>query len=417
VYGVALCGRLVVLAVTVIALVAGSAAGKPAPGDQVLYTAGGEIRIAAVDGSRSRTLARGDSPTWSPDGTTIAFASARVPGNGLDIYLMRADGSDQHRLVMHPGGGGEHPINTADDFAPTWSPLSWMIAFTTKRDGNEEIYSMDPIGHSVQRLTNTPAADRDPAWSPDGRFLAFVSDRDGNDEIYRLSRHGDLLRVTHDPARDRAPAWSSDARHLVFESFRDGNWELYAVAADGTGVRRLTEHPAADQNPAYSPDGSTLVFTSDRDGRRGLFVMDAGGGPARRLTAPSEAGDQAAWRPGVDLALTLASPRAVRQGRAARFVIRIVNRTSVTADAVAVTGRLSAGLDFVAARTTGSRCTGRKTIRCSFAQVDPGDVAHVQLTLRPSRCGLRTLSMSASSRQRDRSPGDNRRHVGFRVTC
>jgi Tol biopolymer transport system component len=64
----------------------------------------------------------------------------------LDIYLMDADGSRQRRLVMHPGGGGEIPINTADDYALAWGPTGWVIAFATKRDGNEEIYSMDPIG-------------------------------------------------------------------------------------------------------------------------------------------------------------------------------------------------------------------------------------------------------------------------------
>jgi Tol biopolymer transport system component len=59
---------------------------------------------------------------------------------------MDADGSRQRRLVMHPGGGGEIPIKTADDYALAWGPTGWVIAFATKRDGNEEIYSMDPVG-------------------------------------------------------------------------------------------------------------------------------------------------------------------------------------------------------------------------------------------------------------------------------
>jgi dipeptidyl aminopeptidase/acylaminoacyl peptidase len=407
---------LAAMAGTMVVLMPGSGAANPVAGDQVAYVAAGEIRLRAVNGSGFRTLARGESPSWSPDGRAIAFQSARVPGNGLDIYLMSADGTDQRRVVNHPGGGGEHPINTADDFAPAWSPAFWGIAFTTKRDGNEEIYSMDPIGHRVQRLTNSPAADRDPAWSPDAGFIAFVSDRDGNDEIYTLSARRELLRLTRDPAADQAPAWSPDGRHLVFESFRDGNWELYSVTDDGTNLRRLTENPAADQNPAYSPDGTTIAFTSDRDRGRGLFVMDAAGGPARRLTASVESADHAAWRPGVDLALRLRRLEAVRRGRLARFELEVVNRTSTPAFAVAVTGRIPRGIRLVAARAPGGRCLAR-TISCSFARLAAGQSARIQLSVRPRRCGRRTLSISAASRQMDRSPGDNRRRLAFRIGC
>jgi Tol biopolymer transport system component len=395
----------------------GSGAASPVPGDQIAYVAGGEIRLRAVNGSGFRTLARGESPSWSPDGRAIAFQSARVPGNGLDIYLMSADGTDQRRVVNHPGGGGEFPINTADDFAPAWSPAFWGIAFTTTRDGNAEIYSMDPIGHRVQRLTNSPSADRDPAWSPDAGFIAFVSDRDGNDEIHTLSARRDLLRLTRDPGADRAPAWSPDGGHIVFESFRDGNWELYSMSEAGTGERRLTQNPAADQNPAYSPDGSTIVFTSDRDGARGLFVMDVAGGPARRLTAPNEVADHAAWRPGVDLALRLSRLDSIRRGRVARFELRVVNRTSTPAFGVTVAGRVPKGLRLVAGRATGGRCLAVRTIRCSFARLPAGETVRILLTLRPRSCGRRTLAMTASSRQIDRSPADNRSRLALRVPC
>ncbi len=61
------------------------------------------------------------------------------------------------------------------------------IAFATDRDGNYEIYALNPDGGGATRLTSNPANDREPAWSPDGKKLAFVSNRDGNDEIYVMS--------------------------------------------------------------------------------------------------------------------------------------------------------------------------------------------------------------------------------------
>jgi Tol biopolymer transport system component len=259
---------LVSAAVVLLGSVEGSDASVPRSPARLAYSADGMIRVVDGDGSRPRVLARGESPSWNPEGTAIAFHSARVPGNGLDVYTMDADGTDQRRIVMHPGGGGEHPINTADDYGPAWSPTGWTIAFTTRRDGNDEIYSMDPIGHRVQRLTNSPAADRDPAWSPDGAVIAFVSDRDGNDEIYSLDQRRVLRRLTQSRGDDRAPAWSPDGRRIAFQSFRDGNWELYSMNADGNDPRRLTHGPEAETNPSWSRDGATIAFTgADASGR------------------------------------------------------------------------------------------------------------------------------------------------------
>jgi Tol biopolymer transport system component len=167
------------------------------PYGRIAYAAAGKIRVAAGDGSGARALAGGGAPSWSPAGTMIAFHSARVPGYGLDIYVMNRDGRDQRRLVTHPTAGGEPSDNTRDDFEPTWSPDGSYIAFATTRDGNAEIYRMDTTGHSTARLTNHPADDRDPAWSPDGRTIAFVSTRSGNSDVYAMrSDSTDVRQLT-----------------------------------------------------------------------------------------------------------------------------------------------------------------------------------------------------------------------------
>ena len=64
------------------------------------------------------------------------------------------------------------------------------IAFAGARDGNFEIYVVDPDATGSARLTNDPATDTDPAWSPEGRRITFTTTRNGNDDIYLMSADG-----------------------------------------------------------------------------------------------------------------------------------------------------------------------------------------------------------------------------------
>jgi WD40-like Beta Propeller Repeat len=73
---------------------------------------------------------------------------------------------------------------------PTFSPDGTRIAFVSHRDGNYEIYLMNADGSDKWRLTHNPAQDRQPAFSPDGKRIAFASDRTGNFEIYVMNVDG-----------------------------------------------------------------------------------------------------------------------------------------------------------------------------------------------------------------------------------
>src|SRR5262245_49125199 len=75
-------------------------------------------------------------------------------------------------------------------YLPLVNGPPYRIAFTSKRDGNNEIYVMNADGSGQTNLTNNPASDAGPAWSPDGRQIAFGSFRDGNGEIYVMNADG-----------------------------------------------------------------------------------------------------------------------------------------------------------------------------------------------------------------------------------
>jgi hypothetical protein len=217
------------------------------------------------------------SPTWSPDGKSIAFVSER-DGN-REIYVMKADGTQQVNLTHHP----------SEDWTPAWSPDGTRITFSSYRDGNWEVYVMGSDGSDPVRLTQNSAADYGPCWSPDSQQIAFHSNRDGNWEIYVTGRDGaGLRRLTEDEATDFAPAWSPDGAMVAFESYRDGNMEIYMMAIDGSDQRNISNDPYSDEHgPAWARDGTNLLYFSNRDGGWDILSVRPDGTEKSNLTLSS----------------------------------------------------------------------------------------------------------------------------------
>jgi TolB protein len=108
---------------------------------------------------------------------------------------------------------------------------SGRIAFYSDRDGNYEIYSVNPDGSGLKRLTNHEAEDQCPSWSPDGKRVAFRSRRNGNSDIFIMNADGSDVRASTTAETDEYhPAWSPDGKELVFHAHRrDDNWNIYII--------------------------------------------------------------------------------------------------------------------------------------------------------------------------------------------
>jgi hypothetical protein len=214
----------------------------------------------------------------------IVFSSTR-DGNA-EIYTMNIDGTSPTRLTSHP----------ATDVFPAWSPDGRRIAFTSNRDGDFEVYVMNADGTGLTQLTVNKRVDRWPAWSPDGTKIAFTSNQDKNFEIYTMNADGTgPTRLTTNRAADTEPTWSPDGAKIAFASKRDGNFEIYVMNTDGSGQTRLTMNAAAERFPAWSPNGTKIAFTSDRDGNFEIYSMNPSGAGQTRLTTNPAVDAEPAW--------------------------------------------------------------------------------------------------------------------------
>jgi Tol biopolymer transport system component len=168
------------------------------------------------------------------------------------------------------------------------------VAFSSMRDGNAEIYTMDWDGRNQTRLTDHVATDTDPAISPDGRDILFTSNRSGNNDVFVMGRHAsEAVNLTNHAANDGWARWSPNGRQIAFHSNRDGNFEIYVMDADGLFTTRLTNHDGIDQFPDWSPDGKDIIFRRDLD----LYVIELASGTIRRLTNAPPLNQMAMWSP------------------------------------------------------------------------------------------------------------------------
>ena len=263
-----------------------------------------QIYVMNIDGSGVQQVSTGKGRTtcayFLKDGKRFLYSSTHLGSaecppkpdysrgyvwpidKNFDIFLSDFKGK-LTRLTETPGYDAEATV----------SPDGKKVVFTSVRDGDLELYSMNIDGTGVRRLTHRVGYDGGAFFSPDGRKIVYRASYPADEkakaryqallgehlveprqlDLYVMNADGSSpVQVTNNHAANFCPFFHPDGKRIIFASNvsdpKGRNFDLYIVNIDGTGLERITFNDTFDGFPMFSPDGKRLVFASNRNARQ-----------------------------------------------------------------------------------------------------------------------------------------------------
>ena len=261
---------------------------------------------------------------FSADGSKIIYQTAHGDVKCDQIFIMNADGSDQH--VVSTGKGR----TTCSFFYPDGRKILYSSTHLASQDcpprpdfskgyvwalyPGYDIFTANPDGSDLKQLTTTPGYDAEATISTDGKKIVFTSLRNGDLDIYSMDASGrNVKQLTRELGYDGGPVFSPDRKWIVYRAYhpatdtekkeykallaqnviRPTSLEIWLMKANGSGKRQVTNLGAASFGPAFSPDGQRIIFSSNYDpaahstggmGNFELYMVNRDGGNLERIT-------------------------------------------------------------------------------------------------------------------------------------
>tara|TARA_B110000263_G_scaffold214715_1_gene199335 strand:- start:235 stop:1236 length:1002 start_codon:yes stop_codon:yes gene_type:complete len=215
----------------------------------------------------------------------IIFTSDR--NGNLDLYSINPLTKEESNLTS----------SSIDEFEPLISPDNSTIAFLSRENGKTTIETLKMVGESKDRIriTQEPGNNGSHQWDPSGNRIAFLLEHNDSKAIYTINLlENRPVRLTTVKA-DEVGEWSPNGEYLLFTVYTGDRKGIYKRNPDGVNEERLTTE--SDSSPIWSPDSKKIAFISLRDGNKEIYVMNSDGLEARRLTNNDAAEKDIAWSP------------------------------------------------------------------------------------------------------------------------
>jgi len=226
-----------------------------------------EIFTIGTDGKNLKRLTNNSYwdlyPAWSPDDTQIAFLSKRQ--QDLDIYVMNADGTNQHKL--YDSGSHDADIDWADGILTFTSGFK---IWTIKNNGTDPVQVTNPSNAGQWGNANLPIGDYDPRLSHDGARIVFerlenTTSVHGSYNMFVINGNGTgENRLTNTGYSQGLASWSHQDDRIVYivaAVQNEGKYDIYMMNDDGTDTHNITPNYFPAQFLCYSP-----IFSRDDSG-------------------------------------------------------------------------------------------------------------------------------------------------------